>query len=183
VTARAAWAGIVVSDVAASSLWYARHLGAALVEQDARWAKLRFRNRSTIELFLGDLRDPAASFPSYGYDSGPAVMPGFAVDDPAEVAHRLALEVVRILPGWVVVACPDRLRLVLIRTDVRATGPGLVGFRFASPGAAEQSAFLGALGIEVGDLGEGAPAVVPIVRGLEPAELTDPDGTRIEVLA
>jgi catechol 2,3-dioxygenase-like lactoylglutathione lyase family enzyme len=178
VTTAAAWAGIIVSDLEASLIWYLRALGAALEERDGRWAKLSFPNGSCVELFEGDLQRPGATFLSYGDEVGPPVMPGYAVDDPAQVAHGQGLRVVRSLPGWVVVAAPDRLRVALIATDV-APGRGLVGFRFTSTHAADQRDFLGRLAVEGPEIADGEVAVVPVVRGRRGGELVDPDGTPI----
>lgn len=181
-TATAAWAGVIVADLGASVRWYAAELGAALADRDRAWAKLTFPNATCIELFEGDRGRPGATFPSYGSDPGPPVMPGYAVDEPEGLALSERLRVARALPGWVVVAAPDRLRVALIAADVEP-GRGLVGFRFTTTMAADQQAFLDRLAITGPEVADGEVAVVPVLSGRRSADLTDPDGTAIAVVA
>jgi catechol 2,3-dioxygenase-like lactoylglutathione lyase family enzyme len=178
VSSRAAWAGIIVADAVASAAWYARELGAQVADRDEVWVKLVFPNSTEIELFSGDRSDPGGTFPSYGLDSGPPVLPGYAVEDPTELVEEQRLEVVRVLPGWVVVVAPDRLRVVLTAGEP-ADGPGLVGFRFTAEDAAAQRSFLDALAVPGVAVEDGAPSVVPVVRCRRRGDLVDPDGTRI----
>lgn len=177
----AAWAGIIVADLDASLPWYTRELGAVLAEQDRRWAKLAFPNGSAIELFEGDCASPGTTFLSYGDDPGPPVMPGYAVDDPAELAASQGLRVARALPGWVVVAAPDRLRLALVAADVGA-GRGLVGFRFTTTEQEQQRRFLDRIAVVGPEIADGAVAVVPVIAARRAADLVDPDGTAIALV-
>jgi catechol 2,3-dioxygenase-like lactoylglutathione lyase family enzyme len=181
VTARAAWAGVIVSDLPESIGWYAAQLGMTVLEQEPAWAKLGFPNRTTLELYRGDPTRPGGVFPSYGTDDGPPVLPGYAVDSPEELAETEALRVARALPGWVVVAAPDRLRLVLLEAEV-GKGRGLVGFRFTSTASKAQRHFLDRLTIFGPEVVDGEVAVVPVVLGQRTAVLTDPDGTAIAVV-
>jgi catechol 2,3-dioxygenase-like lactoylglutathione lyase family enzyme len=181
VSAHAAWAGIIVADVEASALWYHRELGGALTDHDERWAKLDFPNGTVIELFQGDRTDPGSAFPSYGLDPGPPVMPGYAVEEPADLAEREHLEVMRSLPDWVVVAAPDRLRVVLLGGQP-GRGNGLVGFRYTTTEPAAQQRFLEGIAGDGIDIADGEVAVVPILRGPRSGEVTDPDGTAITLV-
>jgi catechol 2,3-dioxygenase-like lactoylglutathione lyase family enzyme len=182
VSARAAWAGIIVTDLDRSAAWYARELRAVVADRDERWVKLDFPNGSVIELFRGDRSDPGGTFPSYGMDAGPPVMPGYAVEDAAELVDAHALEVSRSLPGWVVVAAPDRLRVVLMGTEPGGGG-GLAGFRFTSTAGADQRRFLEALSVEGAELADGEIAVVPVVRCGRSGEVADPDGTPLVLVS
>jgi catechol 2,3-dioxygenase-like lactoylglutathione lyase family enzyme len=177
----AAWAGIIVAELDRSLVWYTTNLACSVAEREPSWAKLGFANGSVIELFQGDRDDVATTFPSYGGDPGPPVMPGYAVDAPEELAEQHCLEVARALPGWVVVVAPDQLRLVLISSEV-GRGRGLVDFRFVSTAGRAQHEFLTRLAIDGPEVVDGDVAVVPVVRGLRDAELTDPDGTTIMVV-
>lgn len=180
-SARAAWAGVIVSDVEASAAWYAQALGARVPDRDERWAKLTFPNGTTIELFTGDRSDPGASFPSYGADPGPPVMPGYAIEDPEALVEAHGLEVARFLPGWLVVVAPDRLRMVLLSADPRR-GQGLVGFRFSTISRADQERFLDQVDVAGPEMVDGEVGVTPVFRGRRSVELQDPDGTRIVVV-
>jgi catechol 2,3-dioxygenase-like lactoylglutathione lyase family enzyme len=182
VSPRAAWAGVVVRDLDESLAWWASEVGGQIAEREPSWAKLRFTNGTTVELFAGDPADPGAVFPSYGPDPGPPILPGYALDDPEGAAEAGGLEVVRSLPGWVVVVAPDRLRIVLLTADVRR-GPGLVGFRLTSTSAGDQRAFLDELGIAGPEVVDGEVAVVPIVRGRRAGSREDPDGRTVELVA
>jgi catechol 2,3-dioxygenase-like lactoylglutathione lyase family enzyme len=178
VTASAAWAGIVVTDLERSVAWYCDLLRCKAAEHDERWAKLDLPNGSCIELFAGNRKAVGEVFPSYGPDPGPPVLPGYAVEDPAELIEQHALEVVRSLPGWVVVAAPDRLRVVLTTADL-GEGRGLVGFRLTSIDAAAQRSFLEIFD-SAADVVDGPAAhVVPVVRAGREGEVEDPDGTSV----
>lgn len=174
------YAGIVVSDVAASAQWYARELTCPVTERGNGWCCLTFPDHSTIELFAGDPARPGETFPSYGGAPGPPVMPGYAVDEPDDVVANL--RVARSLPDWHVVVAPDGLRVVVTRRDTDHA-VGLVGFHLLSPAVAEQRAFLDALGAtDALDWGP-APAVVPRVAAARTGRILDPDGTAIELVA
>lgn len=174
------YAGIVVSDVVDSASWYERTLPCEVVESGRGWVSLAFPDRTTIELFQGDPRRPGETFPSYVGEQGPAVMPGYAVDEPELVVADLTIA--RSLPDWHVVVAPDGLRVVVTTREV-GEGPGLVGFGFRSPLESAQRAFLAGLGVvDVVESG-GCATVVPRVAGDRSGRLTDPDGTPIEFVA
>jgi catechol 2,3-dioxygenase-like lactoylglutathione lyase family enzyme len=178
VTGIAAWAGIIVSDLDRSLRWYCDLLGCEDSERDARWAKIDLPNGTCVELFAGDRRAVGAVFPSYGSDEGPPVLPGYAVEEPEELVTQHELEVVRSLPGWVVVAAPDRLRVVLTTADV-GTGRGLLGFRLTSVDVPAQRSFLAVID-PAADVEEGPEVhVTPIVRAgrARDGSVEDPDGT------
>jgi catechol 2,3-dioxygenase-like lactoylglutathione lyase family enzyme len=178
VTGVAAWVGIIVSDLDRSVRWYCDLLGCEDSERDARWAKIELPNGTCVELFAGDRGAVGAVFPSYGADDGPPVLPGYAVEDPEELVARHELEVVRSLPGWVVVAAPDRLRVVLTTAEV-GTGRGLLGFRLTSVDVPAQRSFLAHIDAAV-DVEDGPEArVTPIVRAgrARNGSAQDPDGT------
>lgn len=177
----AAWAGIIVGELDRSLDWYTRNLACSVEEREARWAKLRFANGSAFELFEGDRHDVAATFPSYGRDIGPPVMPGFAVDAPEELAEEQGLQIARVLPGWVVVVAPDRLRVVLLASEM-GRGRGLIDFRFVSTSGRAQQEFLTRLAVAGPEIADGEVDVVPVVRGVREGIFTDPDGTTIEVV-
>lgn len=175
-----AWAGIIVRDLEASLAWYRDTLGCGLGDQGARWAVVTFPDGSAIELTVGDPARPGTAFPSYRDDDGPPVMPGFCVDEPAELARSFT--VARWLPEWVVVVGPERLRVVL--TCHRSDGArGLVGFRVRTPVVDDHRGWFDQLGaivrVEAGPRLE----VAPIVYGGADAELADPDGTAVVVAA
>lgn len=172
----ASYAAVVVSDLAVSVPWYVQALGCEEVERGAGWVCLAFDDGSRIELFAGDPRRPGTALPSYGRDTGPPVLPGLGVTEPAEAARDL--RVVRRLPGWYVVVAPGGVRIVL--TDLEGVaGRGLVGFRWRVPDAEALTRFLRTLGcddpVEVGE-----PAVIPRVAGWHVGTLADPDGTLVE---
>lgn len=173
------YAGIVVSDVAASAAWYREALDCTVEDQGDDWTCLVFRDHSTIELFAGDPARAGDTFPSYGGAHGPPVMPGYTVDDPEEAIK--GLRVTRSLPNWYVVVAPDGLRVVVTLRDTDAAAGGIVGFRFASPAPAEQRGFLEQLGVADPVAPGSQPAVVPVIGGDRAARLIDPDGTPIEV--
>jgi catechol 2,3-dioxygenase-like lactoylglutathione lyase family enzyme len=178
---RAAWAGIIVRDLEASVTWYVETTGGTVEEHTDRWAVLRFEDGSSIELQAGDPAAPGLTFPSYGHDSGPPVMPGFAVEDAEEVAD--GLEVARALPGWIVVVAPDGLRIVLAEREC-GPGRGLVGFAFESGQPEALRAFLEGLGVDAAVDGEQAVGVVPVVAvpGAAHAQVTDPEGNRLRLV-
>lgn len=173
------YAGIVVSDVGASVAWYEESLACSIRERGAGWTCLAFPDNTTIELFAGDPTRAGETFPSYGGQQAPPVMPGYALEDPELVLE--GLQVARSLPDWHVVVAPDGLRVVL---TVRATSdvPGLAGFRFTSPDTGAQQQFLDRLGLP-GHVAFGpAPKVVPVVTADRDARLIDPDGTPLELV-
>ncbi|HUH07673.1 MAG TPA: VOC family protein [Egibacteraceae bacterium] len=174
-----AYAGIVVSDLDASAAWYSETLGCRLSDEGARWTSLAFADGSIIELFEGDRRRPGSTFPSYGADPGPAVLPGYAVEDPGEAAAGLT--VARRLPDWLVVIAPDGLRVVLAARESDGAS-GLVGFDYCSEDPAALESFLTDLGVPA-SVDKGQAEVVIRVRGPEGAQLGDPDGTRVVVVA
>lgn len=174
------YAGIVVSDVAASAAWYEEVLACRLDEHGDGWSCLTFPDLSTIELFAGDPARAGETFPSYAGADGPPVMPGYAVDDPEEVID--GLRVTRSLPDWYVVVAPDGLRVVVTLRETEAA-PGLAGFRFISPAPEPQRHFLADLGVTDHVAAGFAPAVVPVIAADRSARLTDPDGTPIELVA
>jgi catechol 2,3-dioxygenase-like lactoylglutathione lyase family enzyme len=176
----AAYAGIIVSQLERSAAWYAEVLEVEPQRAQDGWVKLPLGDGSEIELVAGDLRHPGYTFPSYGKEHGPPVMAGYSVEDADEAAA--GLDVVRRLPGWVVVIAPDRLRLVLCEQDSRADS-GLVGFRYTSTAAAEQQAFLTSIDVvDVVTEGE-AVRVVPVIAAGRDATLVDPDGTVLECVS
>lgn len=181
-TAVPVYAGVIVRELDVSVTWYTRALGCRLAEEGAGWALLSFGNGSAFELFSGDPDRPGLTFPSYGAfgdQAGPSVMPGFAVEEPEELA--LGLSVARRLPDWVVVVAPDGLRIVLSERDGDGAS-GLVGFRFSSPEPEAQRAFLGRVTVDA-TVDEGGVGAVPLVAGDRDDELTDPDGTRIALVS
>jgi catechol 2,3-dioxygenase-like lactoylglutathione lyase family enzyme len=181
VTAVAVWAGIVVADVEASAGWYARTLGGEVAERVDGWAKVVLRNGTSVELFAGDREQLGRVFPSYGADPGPPVMPGYAVEEPAALVELRRLLVARSLPDWIVVSGPDRLRVVLT-TGTPGPGRGLLGFRYTTDGVAdEQRAFFDSLGVADPLQPGEAVGVVPIFGARRDAQITDPDGTAIEL--
>lgn len=180
-TAVAVWAGIVVSDVETSAEWYAETVGGEIAERADGWVKLTLRNGTSMELFAGDRARLGRVFPSYGADPGPPVMPGYAVEDPAALVELRRLVVARSLPDWIVVSGPDLLRVVLT-AGTPGRGRGLLGFRYTTDGVAdEQRAFLDSLGVADSLQPGEAVGVVPIFRGRRDAQITDPDGTAIEL--
>lgn len=179
-SAAAVWAGVIVRDLAASAEWYRRTLGCRVREKGEGWVSLSFPDGSGVELHAGDPMRPGLVFPSYGADGGPPVMPGYSVEDPD--VRATGLTVVRSLPAWIVVVAPDGLRVVLTDRE-RQPGRGLVGFRYTSPAAAEQRAFLGAIGAADEVEQAAAVRVVPIVAADRDSEITDPDGTAIDLRA
>jgi catechol 2,3-dioxygenase-like lactoylglutathione lyase family enzyme len=182
VSAPAVWAGVIVRDLDASVAWYAETTGAAVEERADRWAALRFEHGSAIELQAGDPSAPGRTFPSYGSDAGPPVMPGFAVEDADEAA--LGLEVARALPGWVVVVAPGGLRVVLAEREC-APGHGLVGFAFGSEQPEALRGFFEGLGIDAVVDRAPALAVAPVVAvpGVADGEVVDPDGNRLRLVS
>lgn len=173
------YAGIVVSDVGASVTWYEQALSCSIREQGPGWTCLAFTDNTTIELFAGDPAHPGETFPSYGGEQAPAVMPGYAMEDPELVLG--GLQVARSLPDWHVVVAPDGLRVVLTVRETHDVA-GLAGFRFTSPDTAAQQTFLDGLGLP-GHVGFGrAPGVVPVVTADRDAHLVDPDGTPLELV-
>lgn len=174
----AVYAGIVVSDVDASTAWYERTLGCATREVGPGWACLDFPDGTAIELFAGDPQKPGLTFPSYAAATGPPVLPGFALEDPDTVLDGLI--VVRSLPGWHVVVAPDGLRMVLTVWDSDA-GPGLAGFRFTSPKAGALRRFLEQIGLPATVTDGRTPAVVPVVAAGHDGTLVDPDGTTLQL--
>lgn len=173
----AVWAGVIVSDLAASAAWYVRELGCTLREDGDSWAALHTPSGGAVELFVGDRARPGRVFPSYGSDPGPPVLPGFAVEDPQALSESLA--VVRRLPDWVVVVAPDGLRIVLTVAD----GSGnLHGFRLHSPDPQPQQGFFAALGIPV-DVAQGqTPTATLLLAADRDEHITDPDGTPITLV-
>lgn len=180
-SASAAWAGIVVADVPESADWYAATLGGSIAESADGWAKVELPNGSWVELFAGERDRVGRVFPSYGADHGPPVMPGYAVEDPAALVEEGRLEVARSLPDWIVVAGPDRLRVVLTTGRID-DGRGLLGFRYTTDGIEEaQRAFLASLGVDDDLEPGGCVDVIPVFRARRDGEATDPDGTAIEL--
>jgi catechol 2,3-dioxygenase-like lactoylglutathione lyase family enzyme len=176
VTGVAAWVGIVVTDLERSVAWYCDLLSCEAAEHDGRWAKLDLPNGTCIELFAGDRQSVGEVFPSYGSDPGPPVLPGYAVEDPEELAERHALAIVRSLPGWVVVTAPDGLRIVLTTAEL-GPGRGIVGFHLMSADVVTQRSFLRLIDPRA-DIDEAEAAqVVPILRAGRDGEAQDPDGT------
>lgn len=173
------YAGIVVSDMAASAAWYAQALACAVEEGGERWTCLRFSDHSSIELFAGDPDKPGETFPSYGGAPGPPVMPGYAVEDP-ELAVE-GLSVARSLPDWHVVVAPDGLRVVLTVRDADEP-PRFAGFRYTSPMADDQRSFLTGLGVRDEVAAGPGPDAVPLISADRAQVLTDPDGTMIELV-
>jgi catechol 2,3-dioxygenase-like lactoylglutathione lyase family enzyme len=173
----AAYAGIIVTDLARSLAWYREQLPEALSDGVADgWVKLTFADDSEIELVEGDPTRPGLSFPSYGRDDGPPVLPGYACPDPDELAEGLT--VARRLPDWIVVVTPDGLRLVLAGRD-GDTKQGLVAFRYTSPDPAPQQQFLERIG-SADEVVDGAGVtVVPVLAVGREATLTDPDGNTL----
>ena len=178
-TALPVWAGVIVTDLAVAVRWYAETTRAQVVESTERWASLAFRDGSGFELHLGDPERPGLTFPSYGSNPGPCVMPGFSVDDVEAAAEGLV--VARSLPGWIVVAAPGDLRVVLADRDSEA-GEGLIGFAFATPGPAELRSFLEHIGADGEVERSGRTRVVPVVVGSDDAELADPEGNPLRVV-
>lgn len=172
-TAVAVWAGVIVTDLTRAVPWYVEATGAVLAESSERWAALAFADGSCIELHEGDPERPGLTFPSYGGDPGPPVMPGFSVDDVDEQATGLV--VARSLPGWLVVVAPDGLRVVLADRD-SDPGQGLVGFAIETPAGAALRTFLDGIGAP--DPVETGPRtrVVPLIAGPDEAEVSDPEG-------
>jgi catechol 2,3-dioxygenase-like lactoylglutathione lyase family enzyme len=178
-TPSACFAGVIVRDLATSIAWYTKTLACRLVESGSEWAVLELDGGSRLELTAGDPDRPGLVFPSYGNEPGPGIMPGFNVDEPDEVAAQLT--VARQLPDWVVVIAPDRVRVVLTRRDCDPNR-GLVGFRWLSPAPQRQQTFLDEVGIADTVFEADRPAVVPLIRGSRPAEVTDPDGHVIAIV-
>ena len=178
-TALAVWAGVIVTDLARAVGWWAEATGARVAETGERWAALAFPDGSCIELHEGDPERPGLTFPSYGGDPGPAVMPGFSVDDADEHAGRLV--VTRSLPGWLVVVAPGGLRVVLADRDTEA-GRGLVGFAFESTEAAALQSFLESLDARCNVEAGSRTRVVPLVAASEEAEVTDPEGNLLRLV-
>lgn len=178
-TAAAAWAGIIVADLALSAAWYADVLGVAVADAGAGWVAFRLEGGGMIELYGGDRDRPGLVFPSYGADDGPPVMPGFCVEDPAEAAD--GLPVMRALPDWVVVAAPDGLRLVLTDRDCEPCR-GLVGFAFASPDPGALRGFLARVGLQAEVEPARRHAVVPVIVADREEILQDPDGTAVRLV-
>lgn len=177
-SAPAVWAGIIVTDLEASAAWYVDTTGARLVEESGRWVALRYGDGSCLELYAGDPSMPGLTFPSYGSDPGPPVMPGFSVDEGDALAG--GFEVARSLPGWIVVIAPSGLRVVLADRDSDAA-VGLIGFDFMSPDADDLRAFLGRVGA-VSDVTHGERlAVVPVVAAAADDDVTDPDGNVVRL--
>ena len=173
------YAGIVVSDVTASVAWYEQSLACSIREQGPGWTCLAFPDNTIIELFAGDPTRAGETFPSYGGEQAPPVMPGYALEDPDLVLD--GLQVARSLPDWHVVVAPDGLRVVLTVRDTDDLR-GLAGFRFASPASDAQQRFLDRLGLP-GHVAFGqVPTVVPVVGADRDASLVDPDGTPLELV-
>lgn len=178
-TPEACYAGIIVSDLERSVGWYREQLSGAAVDGPADgWAKLRFGDGSEIELVEGDPARPGLSFPSYGSDAGPPVLPGYGCAEPDAVAD--GLPIARQLPGWIVVISPDGLRLVLSGSDSDER-QGVVAFRYTSPDPQALESFLARLGVDA-VIDEGPLGVVPVLVGGREATLTDPDGTTLVVV-
>jgi catechol 2,3-dioxygenase-like lactoylglutathione lyase family enzyme len=178
VTATAAWAGVIVGDLDASSRWYSDVLPVESTESGQGWIAFNLVGGSCVELHAGDRERPGLVFPSYGTQAGPPVMPGFAVDDVGEAAG--GFEVLRVFPDWVVVAAPDGLRVVLTDRECDP-GRGLVGFAFASPDPDSLAAFLASLGYGCEVVtGERHEVVLRVASDRE-CELVDPDGTVVRL--
>lgn len=174
------WAGIVVRDLERSVRWYTDALGVGVADRGESFATVQFRDGSTVELVTGDPNRPGTAFPSYRDDPGPSVIPGFRVFDPAEAARRLV--VARWLPDWIVVVGPDGLRSVLCRGDGDAA-TGVVGFDVTAPDADALSAWFASFGAPTTVGRAERLCVVPVVAGRSDEELTDPDGTRLRIMA
>lgn len=178
-TAVAAYAGIVVSDLERSTQWYAARLGCMIDERGSGWACLGFPNGTVIELFAGDPSRPSLTHPSYAPDSATPVIPGYAVDEPMLASN--GLRIVRCFPDWVVVATSDALRIVLHRRDVRS-GRGLVGFRFASPNSAAQRTLLAILGSADLVDDHSTYGVVPVILADSCGFVEDPDDNLLQLI-
>jgi catechol 2,3-dioxygenase-like lactoylglutathione lyase family enzyme len=175
----AVYAAVVVSDVAVSSRWYASTLSCTPEEHGEGWSCMLLPDHSAIELFAGDPAHPGRTFPSYAGREGPAVMPGYSVEDPEATVGGLA--VARSLPDWHVVVAPDGLRIVVTHRDTDIV-LGLVGFRYESPAVRAQRAFLDRLGVDDPVTSGPRPSVVPVVVGDSAQRLADPDGNVIELV-
>jgi hypothetical protein len=175
----AAYAGIIVDDVDATCGWCETVLGCRSVDGGGDWACLEFPNGSRIELFAGRSRHPGLVFPSYGAEPGPAVLPGYTVEDPVALAETL--DVARSLPDWQVVVTPDRSRLVLTDRHL-GEGAGLVAFRWSSPAAAAQRTYLERLGIPAEVASAEVCRITPVVSGSADRELTAPGGVRFALV-
>jgi catechol 2,3-dioxygenase-like lactoylglutathione lyase family enzyme len=173
------YVGLIVRDLARAEAWYTEHLGARVADRDAGWTALELDGGSRIELTAGDPLRPGLSFPSYGAETGPSVMPGFNVDDPDEVA--VGLTVARRLPEWIVVVAPDRVRVVLTCNDCDGSR-GLVGFRWRTPDPAAQESFLRRIGAD-GDVEHSdVRGVVPVFAVGRDEAVTDPDGHALQLV-
>lgn len=168
--------GIIVSRLERSLAWYREHFGVQGEELTDGWAKLTFADTTEIELVEGDRSRPGLSFPSYGTDGGPPVMPGYGCAEPDDVAEGLV--VARRLPDWIVVVAPDGLRVVLTSREGDAR-TGLVGFRYSSPEPDVQRSFLERIGSTDAVEGSDTVAVVPVIAAGRDAVLEDPDGTTL----
>jgi hypothetical protein len=179
-TALAVYVAVIVTDLRAGASWYEAILRRPVTDQDGRWACIRLPNGSSVELVEGDPTRPGSAFPSYGNDTGPAVLPGFGVEDPE--AATIGLRVARRLPEWVVVVAPDGVRLVVTSDEgVGTGGSGLVGFRFTTPMPEAQHAFLTGLGVPAA-VEAGAVGVVPVFASGRDALLTDPGGNPVQLI-
>lgn len=172
------WAGIIVRALDTSLPWYRRKVGGRVRESTPQWAALDLPDGACIELFQGDPKTPGSTFPSYGSDPGPPLLPGFAVEDPKQSAE--GLRVARSFPGWVVVIAPDGLRVALLSSDA---GPAstLVGFRLDSPRPSDLRVFLDELGLtaEVRKAAVSRVAPVLLLTRAGDQTLVDPDGNEI----
>lgn len=179
-TAGPVWAGIIVRDLDASKGWYHDVLPVRDVEEGHGWVAFNLRGGSCVELHAGDPDKPGLSFPSYGASAGPAVMPGFGVDDLTVATD--GFEVMRVFPDWVVVGVRDGLRVVL--TD-RVSEPreGLAGFAFTTPDPVSLGTFLTHIGydgpVSAGDRLE----VVPLLASDRDGDLVDPEGNLLRLVA
>lgn len=174
------WAGVICTDLEVSVPWYVDTFGGQLAERGGRWAVVRFADGSAFELYAGRRDMPGLTFPSYGRDAGPPVMPGYSLEEPEVAAETL--EVARSLPDWIVVVGPLGLRVVLTSRD-STPDEGLVGFRYASPEPAALQEFLRSVGSDDAVASGQALEVVPVVRAGRSEQVTDPDGTVIDLVA
>lgn len=168
--------GIIVSALDRSLAWYCEQFDVEFRDRVQGSAMLRFPDDSEIELIEGDRSHPGLSFPSYGNDGGPPLLPGYGCIEPDETAEGLT--VVRRLPDWIVVVAPDGLRVVLTDRDSDAH-TGLVGFRFGSPQPEDQRSFFERIGSSDTVGQAGTVSVLPVIAADRDATLEDPDGTTL----
>lgn len=175
----AAYVGIVVSDVATSAQWCEAALRCTPEQRGEGWACLLFSDGTSIELFEGDPTRPGATFPSYAGHDGPAVMPGYSVDEPETAVEGLT--VARSLPDWHVIVAPDGLRVVVTHRNIEGMH-GLSGFRYSSPAAQELRAFFERLGVSDPVTRGTRTSVVPVVVAESAERLIDPDGNPFDLV-